>query len=68
MIEALIALVITLAVAGIIWLIAKVVLDMIPMPDPIRQVVNLIMILILVLVIVYYELLPLLHVSAPRLR
>lgn len=60
MIEALIYLVVTLAVAGIIWLIVKVILDMVPMPDPIRQIVNLLMILILVLVVVYYGLLPLL--------
>lgn len=66
MIETLISIIITLIVVGIVWYIAKLIIDMIPMPENIKQIVNLLMILVLVLIVIYYALLPLLPLARIR--
>lgn len=66
MIEALIALVIYLVIAGLIWWAATTILAAIPIPEPFKTVINVILIVILCLILIY-ALIPLLgHV--PRLR
>ena len=62
MIDLLIQLVIYLVVAGLIWYLVTVVLGMLPIPEPIKQIINVVMLIILVL-IVLYALLPLLHLG-----
>jgi len=64
MISILISLLIWLVIAGIVFLIVKVLLDMVPMDARIKQIAYLILALIIVLVLIQ-RLLPLLtgHVS-----
>ncbi len=53
MIPALIQLVVTLLVVGVIWWAVTAILGLIPLPAPIAQVVNIILILILALIVIY---------------
>lgn len=63
MIEALISVVIYLVIAGLIWWAVTTILGVIPLPEPIKTVVNVILIVVLCLIVIY-ALLPLLHVPA----
>lgn len=58
MIETLISVVIYLLIAGLIWWAVTTILGVIPLPEPIKTVVNVIMIVILCLIVIY-ALLPL---------
>lgn len=58
MIETLISVVIYLIIAGLIWWAVTTILGVIPLPEPIKTVVNVIMIVILCLIVIY-ALLPL---------
>lgn len=58
MIEILISIVIYLLIAGLIWWAVTTILGVIPLPEPIKTVINVIMIVILCLIVIY-ALLPL---------
>lgn len=53
MIEVLISVVIYLIIAGLIWWAVTTILGVIPLPEPIKTVVNVIMIVILCLIVIY---------------
>lgn len=53
MIGALIQIVIYLLIVGIFWLAANAILGIVPLPEPIKQVVRIILILILCLIVIY---------------
>lgn len=65
MIETLISVLILLVIVGLIWWAATTIIGVIPLPEPIKTVVNVLLIVILCLVVVY-ALLPLVHLP-PRL-
>lgn len=65
MIETLISLIVYLLIAGLIWWAATTILAVVPLPEPIKTVVNVLLIVVLCLILIY-ALLPLLNV--PRLR
>jgi hypothetical protein len=65
MIEALISVIIYLLIAGLIWWAVTAILAVIPVPEPIKTVINVLLIVVLCLIVIY-ALLPLLH--APGLR
>lgn len=67
MVGALINLVVYLLVVGIIYWAVTIILGLIPLPEPIAQVIRVVLIVILVLVVVY-ALLGLIGVSHPLLR
>lgn len=67
MIQALISVIIYLIIAGLIWWAVSTILNVLPVPEPIKTVINVLLVVVLVL-IVLYALLPLLHISAPLLR
>lgn len=67
MIETLISVVIYLVIAGLIWWAVSTILGVVPLPEPIKTVINVLMVVILVLIVVY-ALLPLLHVAPIHLR
>lgn len=67
MIETLISVVIYLIIAGLIWWAVTTILGVIPLPEPIRTVVNVIMIVVLCLIVIY-ALLPLIPHGVGRLR
>lgn len=58
MIDTLISLVIYLIIAGLIWWAVTTILGVIPLPEPIKTVINVLMIVILCLIVIY-ALLPL---------
>ena len=53
MIEALITLVIYLVIVGLLWWAATTILAVIPLPEPIKTVVRVLLIVILCLVVIY---------------
>lgn len=61
LIETLISIVIYLVVAGLIWWAVTTILGVIPLPEPIKTVINVVMIVILCLILIY-ALLPLAHI------
>jgi hypothetical protein len=63
MIDALIHLVVMLLIVGVIWYAVTSILPLIPLPAPIAQVVNVLLIVILALIVIY-ALVPLLHLGA----
>lgn len=67
MISALITVVIYLIIAGLIWWAVTTILGVIPLPEPIKTVVNVIMIVILCLIVIY-ALMGLLPHGGPLLR
>ena len=58
MIETLISVVIYLVIAGLIWWAVTTILGVIPLPEPIKTVVNVLMVVVLCLIVIY-ALLPL---------
>ena len=58
MIEVLISVIIYLIIAGLIWWAVKTILGVIPVPEPIKTVINVLMIVVLCLIVIY-ALLPL---------
>lgn len=67
MIETLISLIIWLVIVGVVWWAATTILGVLPLPEPIKTVANVLLIVVLVL-IVLYALLPLVGGLTPRLR
>lgn len=65
MIETLISVIIYLIIAGLIWWAVTTILGVIPLPEPVKTVINVLLVVVLCLIVIY-ALLPLLHV--PRLR
>jgi hypothetical protein len=66
MIETLISLIIYLVIAGLIWWVVTEIIKVIPLPDTIKRVVNVLLIFLLCL-IVLYAVLPLVS-HVPRMR
>lgn len=58
MISALISVLIYLIIAGLIWWAVSTIINVIPLPEPIKTVVNVILIVVLCLIVIY-ALLPL---------
>ncbi len=58
MIEVLISVIIYLLIAGLIWWAVTTILGIIPLPEPIKTVINVLMIVVLCLIVIY-ALLPL---------
>lgn len=67
MIETLISLIVYLLIVGLIWWAVTTILGVIPIPEPIKTVIRVLMIVVLCLIVIY-ALLPLAHISVPRLR
>ena len=67
MIEVLISIIIYLLIAGLIWWAVKTILGVIPVPEPIKTVINVLMIVVLCLIVIY-ALLPLIPNGAGHLR
>lgn len=69
MIETLISVLVYLIIAGLIWWAAITVIGVLPIPEPFKTVVRVVLIVILCLILIY-ALAPLLHVAAigPRAR
>lgn len=61
MVETLISIVIWLIIVGLIWWAVTTILGVLPIPEPIKTVINVILIVILCLIVIF-ALLPLLHV------
>ena len=64
MIETLIAIIIYLLIAGLIYWAVITILGVVPIPEPIKTVVRVLLIVVVCLIVIY-ALLPLLH--APHL-
>ena len=67
MVSVLISVVIYLIIAGLIWWAVSTIVNVIPLPEPIKTVVNVVMIVILCLIVIY-ALLPLLPTSVHGFR
>ena len=67
MIETLIALIVYLIIAGLIWWAVTTILGINPIPEPIKTVIRVLMIVVLCLIVIF-ALLQLLPGSMPRLR
>jgi hypothetical protein len=68
MIEILISIIIYLLIAGLIWWAVTTILGVIPLPEPIKTVIHVLMIVVLCLIVIY-ALLPLIpggHVRVLR--
>jgi hypothetical protein len=66
MISTLISIIVFLIIAGLIWWAVTTILGVIPLPDPIKAVVNVLLVVVLCLILIY-ALLPLANVPALRL-
>ena len=53
MVETLIALVVYLLIAGLIWWAVTTIIAVIPLPEPIKTVINVVMIVIICLIVIY---------------
>lgn len=53
MIDALITLVIYLLIVGLLWWAATTIIAVIPLPEPIRTVVRVLLIVVLCLIVIY---------------
>lgn len=53
MIGTLIGIIVTLIVVGVLWWAVEQLLPLIPLPDPFRTIIRVLMIVILVLIVVY---------------
>lgn len=67
MIETLISLIIYLVIAGLIWWAVTTIINVIPVPEPIKTVINVLMIVVLCLIVIY-ALMPLIPHGVGRLR
>lgn len=67
MVEVLISVVIYLVIAGLVWWAVSTVLNVLPIPEPIKTVVNVLFLVILVLIVIY-ALMPLVPHSTIRLH
>jgi hypothetical protein len=53
MIGALISIIVTLIIVGVIWWAVQQLLPLIPLPEPFRKIIYVLMIVILVLIVVW---------------
>ena len=53
MIGTLIGIIITLIIVGVVWWAIQQLLPLIPLPEPFRQIIYVLMVLILVLIVLY---------------
>lgn len=53
MVSALVGLLITLLIVGVIWWAVTQLLPLLPLPEPIARIVNIILIVILALIVIY---------------
>ena len=67
MVEVLISVIIYLLIAGLIWWAVTTILGVIPLPEPIKTVINVLMIVVLVLIVIF-ALLPLIPSGTAHLR
>ena len=67
MVEVLISVIIYLLIAGLIWWAVTTILGVIPLPEPIKTVINVLMIVVLCLIVIY-ALLPLIPGGTAHLR
>lgn len=67
MIETLISVIVYLLIAGLIWWAVTTIIGVIPLPEPIKTVVNVLAVVVICLIVIY-ALLPLAHVPMARLR
>lgn len=69
MIGTLISIVIYLIIAGLIWWAVTTIIGVVPIPEPIKTVVHVLMVVILVLIVIY-ALLPLIpnNIHYPLIR
>lgn len=65
MIETLISVIVYLLVVGLIWYAVTTILGVLPIPEPIKTVINVLLVVVLCLILIY-ALLPL--INLPRLR
>lgn len=65
MVETLISLIVLLLIVGLIWWAVTTILGVLPIPEPIKTVINVLMIVVLCLIVIY-ALVPLIHI--PHLR
>ncbi len=68
MIDALMYLVFYLVVAGLLWWAVKTIVNAVPMPDPIKTVVNVILTVIICLIVLYALMGLIPHVKMPQFR
>lgn len=67
MIDTLISLIVLLIVVGLIWWAVTTILGVIPIPEPIKTVINVLMIVVLCLIVIY-ALVPLINIPHLRAR
>ena len=65
MIETLISVIVLLIIVGLIWWAVTTILGVIPIPEPIKTVINVLMIVVLCLIVIY-ALVPLIRIPALR--
>jgi hypothetical protein len=53
MISALVGIIILLIVVGVVWWAVQQLLPLIPLPEPFRRIINVLLVLILVLIVIY---------------
>lgn len=70
MIGALISIIITLILVGVLWWALQQLLPLIPLPEPFRRVINVLLVVVLVLVVIWIvlQLLGAVGVHAPFFR
>ncbi len=68
MIETLIAIVVYLVIASLLWWAVKTIVNVVPIPDPIKTVVNVILTVILCLIVLYALMGLIPHVRMPQFR
>lgn len=68
MIESLISVVIYLIIAGLLWWAVNTIVGVLPLPEPVKTVINVVMIVILCLIVIYALLGLIGHVPRPLLR
>lgn len=65
--DALVTIIATLIIVGVIWWGVNAIIGVLPVPEPIKTVIHVLMIVVLVYIVVFYVLLPLIHI-VPRPR
>lgn len=68
MIETLIGLLIAVLIIGLLWWAAQSIIAVVPLPEPFRTIVYVLLIVILVLICIFYILIPLLHMIPTHLN
>lgn len=66
MIDTLISLIVLLIICGVVWWAVTTILGVLPLPEPIKTVINVLMIVVLCLIVIY-ALVPLIHLGGTHL-